>query len=188
MLRGKIMVSILLLFNVFTSSGQTKFFTKNGKIFFSASSSIEKIEATNEKATSVIDISNGAIEFAVLMRAFIFEKDLMQEHFNENYIESDKYPKAVFKGNVIDMKSVDLNRNGTYPVKVKGMFTLHGETNEILVDGSLTVLNGNITAGKSQFKILLQNYKIEIPSVVKDKISKEVQINVELNYQPYKTS
>lgn len=184
----KLTVTLLLLINIFTLNGQTKFFTKNGKVFFNATSSIEKIEAINEKATSIIDISSGSIEFSVLMRAFIFEKDLMQEHFNENYIESDKYPKAIFKGIVMDMKSVDINKNGTYPVKVKGMLTLHGETNELFVEASLTITDGNITAGKSQFKILLKNYKIDIPSIVKDKISNEVKIIIELNYQPFKTS
>jgi hypothetical protein len=169
-------------------NGQSRYFTKNGKVFFSASSPLEKIEANNEKATSIIDVSSGAIEFAVLMKAFIFDKALMQEHFNENYVESDKFPKATFKGSVTNIKSVDLTKNGVYPVKVKGMLTMHGETKEVLADGSLTVKDGGITAGKSQFKILLEDYKIEIPSVVKDKISKEVQIDVDLNYEPYKAS
>lgn len=182
------MLSFVLFITVFTVNGQTRYFTKNGKIFFSATSSMEKIEATNEKATSIIDVSTGAIEFAVLMKAFNFEKALMQEHFNENYIESDKYPKAVFKGNVINIKSVDMNKSGIYPVKIKGMLTLHGETKEVLADGTLTVKDGNITTGKSQFKILLEDYKIEIPSLVKDKISREVQINLDLNYEIYKAS
>lgn len=184
----KILLSILLLIIVYSVSGQTRYFTKNGKVFFSASSSMEKIEATNEKATSIIDVSTGAIEFAVLMRAFNFEKALMQEHFNENYAESEKFPKAVFKGTITNIKSVDRNKNGTYPVKVKGMFTLHGETKEINVDGTLTVKDGNIIEGKSQFKIFLEDYKIEIPSLVKDKISKDVQIDLDLNYEVYKPS
>ena len=184
----KIILSILLLITVYSVSGQTRYFTKNGKVFFSASSSMEKIEATNEKATSIIDVSTGAIEFAVLMRAFNFEKALMEEHFNENYAESEKFPKAVFKGTITNIKSVDRNKNGTYPVKVKGMFTLHGETKELIVDGTLTVKDRNITSGKSQFQILLEDYKIEIPSLVKDKISKDVEIDLDLNYELYKPS
>ena len=184
----KLIILIVLLFTVWGIHGQTRYYTKNGKIFFTATSSLEKIEATNEKATSVIDVSTGGIEFAVLIKAFNFEKALMQEHFNENYAESDKYPKAIFKGNITNIKSIDLNKNGNYPVTAKGLFTLHGETKEILVDGVLTVKDGNITDGKSQFKILLKDYKIEIPSLVKDKISKDVQINVDLNYLLYKPS
>jgi hypothetical protein len=182
-----ILPALLIVFAV-NLNAQNRFFTKSGKIYFSASSPLEKIEATNEKATSIIDASTGAIEFAVLMKAFSFEKALMQEHFNENYVESDKYPKTVFKGNVLDIKSVDLKKNGTYPVKVKGMLTMHGESKEVTADGTLTVKDGNITAGKSQFKILLEDYKIIIPTVVKDKISREVQINVDLNYELYKSS
>src|SRR5437868_7178645 len=118
-------------------NAQTRFITKNGKIFFSATSSMEKIEAKNEKATSVLDVSTGALEFAVLMKAFTFEKALMQEHFNENYAESDKFPKATFKGNVVNIKSVDLNKNGTYNVKIKGIMTIHGESKEVATDGTL---------------------------------------------------
>lgn len=185
----KLIASIVLLSTVFFVNAQsTRFFTKNGKIFFSASSPLEKIEATNEKATSIIDASTGAIEFAVLMKAFTFEKALMQEHFNENYVESDKYPKATFKGNIVDMKAVDLKKNGIYPVKVKGMMTIHGETKEVTTDGTLTVRDGNITEGKSEFNILLEDYNIVIPSVVKDKISKDVKIKVDLNYELYKSS
>lgn len=184
----KTILLIVLLITIYSVNGQIRYFTKNGKVFFSATSALEKIEATNEKATSIIDVSTGAIEFAVLMRAFNFEKALMQEHFNENYAESEKYPKAVFKGKITNIKSVDRNKDGNYPVKVKGMFTLHGETKEVIVEGTLTVKDGNITAGKSQFKILLEDYKIEIPSLVKDKISKDVQIDLDLNYEIYKPS
>ena len=184
----KLILSFVLLTTVIAANAQNRYFTKNGKISFSASSPLEKIEATNEKATSIVDISTGAIEFAVLMKAFTFEKALMQEHFNENYVESDKFPKASFKGTVTDIKSVDIKKNGVYPVKVKGMLTLHGETKEVNADGTLTVKDGNISEGKSQFTILLEDYKIEIPSVVKDKISKEVKIVVDLNYELYKAS
>jgi hypothetical protein len=184
----RVILAAFMFITVFAVSGQTRFFTKNGKIFFSASSPMEKIEATNEKATSILDVSNGTMEFAVLMKAFAFDKALMQEHFNENYVESDKYPKAVFKGNIVNIKSVDMTKNGIYPVKIKGMMTMHGETKEVLADGSLTVKDGNIVTGKSSFKILLEDFKIEIPSLVKDKISKEVKVDVDLNYEPYKTS
>jgi polyisoprenoid-binding protein YceI len=178
----KIILIAFSLIAVIAANGQTKYFTKNGKIYFSATSSVEKIEATNEKAFSIFSDSAGALEFAVLMKAFNFEKALMQEHFNENYVESDKYPKALFKGNVTNFSTVDLSKDGVYPVKIKGMLTLHGETKEVLADGTLTVKDKKITAGKSEFKILLEDYKIDIPSVVKDKISKDVKITVDVNY------
>jgi polyisoprenoid-binding protein YceI len=184
----KKILSIILIAAAFTVNAQTKYFTKNGKVYFNATSPLEKIEATNEKAVSIIDASNGTMEFSVLMKAFTFDKALMQEHFNENYVESDKYPKAVFKGNVTNMTTVDLKKDGTYPVKVKGKMTLHGETKDVEADGTLTVKDGGIEAGKSQFKIIPSDYNIEIPSVVKDKIAKEILIDVDVNYELYKTS
>src|SRR4051812_16471439 len=104
----KTILAILMLVAFVTASAQTRYYTKNGKVYFSASSPLEKIEATNDKATSIVDVSNGAIEFAVLVKAFIFDKALMQEHFNENYAESDKFPKSTFKGTVTNIKSVDM--------------------------------------------------------------------------------
>jgi hypothetical protein len=186
----KLMFAILLAASVATLNAQTKFFTKNGKITFDATSasSPEKIMAVNEKATSIIDFATGAMEFAVLMKAFSFEKALMQEHFNENYVESDQFPKAVFKGTVVNISTVDLSKDGVYPVNVKGTLTLHGESKEISAEGTLTVKDKAITSGKSMFKIPLSDYKIEIPSLVKDKVSQEAQINVDLSYQPYKPS
>ena len=178
----------VLMITAFAVNAQTRYFTKNGKVSFSATSAMEKIEATNEKATSMLDVSTGAIEFAILLKAFNFEKALMQEHFNENYVESDKFPKSTFKGNVINIKSVDLKKDGIYPVKVKGILTLHGESKDVTADGTLTVKDGKITEGNSKFKILLEDYKIEIPSLVKDKISKDVQISLELIYELYKAS
>ncbi|HNP48051.1 MAG TPA: YceI family protein, partial [Bacteroidia bacterium] len=93
----KVLILIALIISAANTQAQTKFFTKAGKITFDATtpSSPDKIFGSNDKATSVIDASSGAMEFALLMKAFSFDKALMQEHFNENYVESDKYPKAV---------------------------------------------------------------------------------------------
>jgi len=115
------------------------------------------------------------------MKAFEFEKALMQDHFHENYVESEKYPKSTFKGNVVDMSKVDLTKDGSYPVKVKGNLTLHGVTKEVLTDAVFTVKGGKVN-GASTFKILLADYKVEIPNLVKDKISKDVRIVVDANY------
>ncbi len=186
----KILLSLVLALACIAAQAQTKFFTKNGKIVFDATSasSPEKISGTNEKATSILEVTTGALEFAVLMKAFNFEKALMQEHFNENYVESDEFPKAIFKGSVLNMSSVDLKKDGEYKVNIKGMLTLHGETKEVTATGTLTVKDNAVTNGKSKFSIPLQDYKIEIPSLVKDKVAKDAQIIVDINFQPYKAS
>ena len=132
----KIILIVVLFITATNIQAQTKFFTKAGKITFDATSpsSPDKIYGTNDKATSVIDAASGAMEFALLMKAFAFDKALMQEHFNENYVESDKFPKAVFKGSITNMKEVNLQKDGSYPIKVKGNLTMHGVTKEITVD------------------------------------------------------
>src|SRR3954467_10825941 len=106
-----VLILIAVTSSLFTTA-QTKYYTKTGRIFFNASSPLEKIEAINDKSTSVIDFSTGQIEVDVLMKAFLFERALMQEHFNEKYVESDKFPKAIFKGIIADASSIDKTKDG----------------------------------------------------------------------------
>ena len=109
----------------------------------------------------------------------------MQEHFNENYMESDKFPKALFKGAIADMSKVDLSKDGTYAVKVKGDLTIHGETKAVETDGTIVVKDGNISA-TSTFDVAVADYKIEIPKVVRDNIAKIVTIVVNVDYELFK--
>jgi len=169
------------------ASAQTKYFTRNGRVFFNASSPLEKIEAINDKSTSVLDLSTGQIEFGVLVKAFLFERALMQEHFNENYMESDKFPKAMFKGMIADVASIDRTKDGTYPVKISGQLTIHGVTKDVQTTAVFTVKNGALSA-TSDFKIETADYNIEIPGLVKDKIAKTISINVQSIYEPLKAS
>ncbi len=186
----KIIFLLTILFSTSLAFSQTRVFTKTGNIKFDATSpsSPETITAANDNASSVIDLGTGAIQFAVLMKAFLFEKALMQEHFNENYVESDKFPKSDFKGEIVNMKEVNLEKDGVYPVKVKGKFTLHGVTKDIETEGTVTVKDKSIVGAKSEFKVILADYKIAVPSVVKDKLNKEAIISININYEPLKTS
>ena len=171
-----------------TATAQSRYFTKTGKVTFDATTptSPEKIRASNDNAVSVIDAGTGAMEFMISMTAFNFEKALMGEHFHENYVESEKYPKCNFKGTVTNIKEVDLNKDGNYPVNVKGMMTLHGVTKEVTATGTLTTKGGAITAGKSDFKIQLSDFNVTIPGVVTDKVSKDARIKVDVTYEPVK--
>jgi polyisoprenoid-binding protein YceI len=170
------------------SNAQTKFFTKKGKITFDATTadSPEQIRAKNENVISVIDLSSGAMEFMLSMTAFQFEKALMQEHFNENYVESEKFPKANFKGSVVNFKEVNLGKDGVYNATIKGNMTIHGVTKEVNATGKLTVKGGVLAAGNSEFKIHLPDYGIEIPNLVSDKLSKDAKIKVDLVYEATK--
>jgi polyisoprenoid-binding protein YceI len=156
-----------------------KYFTREGKISFYSDAPMEKIEAHNQQATAVVDFATGAIEFAVLIKAFQFEKALMQEHFNENYMESTKYPKATFKGQVIEVGKIDLKKDGTYSVKVKGTLTMRDVTKDVDSEATFVVSKGAVSA-TSAFKVAVADYGISIPKVVAEKIAKVVDVKVDV--------
>lgn len=179
----KNILSVIILSILFSANAiaQNRFFTRSGKVYFLSEAPLEKIDAKNAQATSVFDASTGQFEFAVLMKAFEFEKALMMEHFHENYVESDKYPKSVFKGEIVNISKINFTKDGVYPVMYKGTLTLHGVRKEIDGNGTFTVKGGKIV-GHSDFSILLSDYKIEIPSLVKEKVSNTVKIVVDASY------
>lgn len=166
-----------------TAFSQGKFFTRTGQISFSSKGTLETIRAQNKTVTCVLDSKTGQLQFSVMMRGFEFKKALMQEHFNENYVESDKYPNADFKGQIISSPLPDLSKDGNYPVKVKGNLTIKGITQEQAADGTLTVKQGAVQAD-AIFNIQLSDYKIKIPSVVKNNLANTVNIAVACSLQP----
>jgi polyisoprenoid-binding protein YceI len=178
----KVLFSMFILCAVVGSVQAQKYFTRSGKISFFSDAPMEKIEARNNTATSVIDLETGRVEFAALIKAFQFEKALMQEHFNENYMESDKFPKATFKGALADPSKVNFKKDGTYNVTLKGTMTIHGVSNEIEVPGTFVIQNGNIK-GTSTFNVRVADYKIEIPSVVVQNIAEQVKVSVDMDYE-----
>ena len=179
-----IRLAVVLMLVTSAVFGQ-KYFTKEGKITFTSETPLEKIEAVNNSTVSIWDLESGRMEFAALIKAFQFEKALMQEHFNENYMESDKFPKATFKGQIANIKEVDLSKDGTYDVIVKGPLTIHGETKEIETNGKI-IVTGGVPSSEASFPLTVADYGIEIPGVVRDNIAKEVQVVVRCEYKPYK--
>jgi polyisoprenoid-binding protein YceI len=174
-------IAIFFLFHAHSITGQ-KYYSKVGRIHFLSEAPLEKIEATNHNALVIFDASTGKLECSVLIKGFQFEKALMQDHFNENYMESHKYPKGIFKGSVLNMDEVNLNKDGTFPVNVKGDLTLHGVTNPFILVGQIVVKAGKISAS-SAFDILLDDYNIQIPKVVKENVSKTVKVTVAADLQ-----
>lgn len=164
---------------------QDRIFTRSGKISFYSKAPLEDIEAHNAGAVSVIDKTTGQLEFSVLMKGFEFEKALMQEHFNEKYVESDKYPKATFKGKINDISKVNFGKDGKYTVAISGKLTLHGETKDVNTNAVITVQGTNVN-GTSEFTVSVDDYKIAIPGLMKDKIAKTVKVVVNCNYEPSK--
>ena len=106
----------------------------------------------------------------------------MEEDFNENYMESDKYPRSTFKGSIANINKIDFSKVGTWPVNVTGDLTIHGVTKNITASGKIIIKDGKISA-TSSFKILLEDYHIKIPSIVSNKISENIEINIDCNYE-----
>ena len=164
-------------------TAQEVYFTRTGKIDFHAGTTIEDIDATNNEVTSVLDITKGELAFNVLIKSFHFRRSLMEEHFNENYMESSKYPKATFKGKILNKEKIDFKINGTYNSHVEGELTIHGVTKPVNAPVTF-IVEGKQIKGYGSFSVKVQDYKIEIPGVVADKISKQVSINVQCIYEP----
>jgi hypothetical protein len=177
-----IAILFFLLINGYSVSAQ-KYMTKNGFIGFYSKTPMEEIKADNNQVAGVIDTGTGDIVFQVLIKSFHFERALMEEHFNENYMESEKYPKSTFKGIIKDLSSVNFSKNGTYDVTVEGDLTIHNVTNKVGIKGSIEVITGGINAS-SKFNIVPEDYKIEIPGVVREKINKNLEVTVLMKYSP----
>jgi hypothetical protein len=176
-MKKTIFISFFLLL-IIAGNGQA-YVTKTGFIRFYSDSPLEKIEALNRTVNVALDAGTGDLVFRVLMKSFVFEKALMQEHFNENYVESDKFPNSTFLGKVTNIKEVNFSKDGTYPVTIDGKLTIHGETRQISEKGTFEIREGRVS-GKAKFNIALSDYKISIPGAVTDNISKIIEITVDV--------
>ena len=153
-----------------------KYLTKTGTISFFSASPIEDIEARNQQAAAVLDLATSQVAFTVPIKGFVFKRTLMQEHFNENYLESDKFPKATFSGR---FTGFDATATGSRPVQVEGDLTIHGVTHKVQVPGTLE-LKGNQLVVFASFPVATADYNIEIPFLVRDHIAKVVTVKVSL--------
>lgn len=155
-----------------------RIFSRSANVSFDATSnaSLEEVKAKTNTGTIVIDAGTGAVEAAVLMKSFQFEKALMQEHFNENYVESSKYPKATFKGKITDASTVNFGKDGTYKTSVSGNLTMHGITKPVTAPATITVKSGKVM-GQTDFSVALTDYGIAIPSLVADKVAKNIKVS-----------
>jgi polyisoprenoid-binding protein YceI len=178
----KLLLITFCLAAVSLAAHAQKFITKTGHIKFFSESPMEKIEAHNHQVNAALNVATGDFVFKVLMKSFDFEKALMQEHFNENYVESDKYPNSTFAGKVVNINEVNINKDGIYNAAVQGALTLHGVAKQVQTKGTFEVKEGKVL-GKAKFNILLSDYNIKIPGTVTNNISKEVEITVEVNLE-----
>lgn len=175
--------TVFLLLTIAFAVNAQKYMTKNGYIGFFSQTAMENIKGDNNQVASVLDIATGEIVFQALIKSFHFDRALMEEHFNENYMESDKFPKSSFKGKITNLSSVNFSKNGTYEVTVEGELTIRDATNKINTKGTIEVITGGINA-TSKFSIVPEDYKINIPGLVREKISKNLEVTVTMKYSP----
>jgi polyisoprenoid-binding protein YceI len=165
----------------FTNHGGGVYKTNTGNISFFSHTNVEDISAINHKVKTAFDASSGKIQFSVLVKDFEFAKALMQEHFNENYMESTKFPKATFNGMIENVEAIDFSTNGNYTANVMGELTIKGVTKEVSTTSTFKVNNGTVN-GMTKFILNPEDYNIEIPKVVSNKISREIEITVDADY------
>jgi len=178
----KILLQLILLFTAAFCKGQV-YTAKSGTASFYSEAPMENIEATSSSVQSILNTTTKNVAFIISIRSFQFKKDLMQEHFNEKYMESDKFPNATFSGKVNE--DLDLSKDGTYNVTSTGKMTMHGQEKDITVPGTFTVKNGE-TSLQSNFPLAVADFKIEIPQLLFQNIADTVAVKVNVNYIPYK--
>ncbi|MGB3947605.1 MAG: YceI family protein [Bacteroidia bacterium] len=173
-------ITMLLFSNVTYSQ---IYIANNCNISFFSSSPLEDIEAVNKIAKPIINTSTGDVQIKILMNGFIFDKPLMQEHFNENYVESEKYPNCVFKGKINE--PIDWVKDGEYKVTVTGILSLHGVDKERKLDGTITVKGTEISIA-TKFNIHIADHNIKVPSLYVKNIAEDVEVKLNATLEPYK--
>ncbi|MDX2304992.1 MAG: YceI family protein [Microscillaceae bacterium] len=166
-------------------TAQTQFITRNGKATFFSRAPLENIEASNQQVLSILDTQKGEIAVSMLMKAFKFEKALMEEHFNENYVESAKYPKASFKGVIKNLNAINFTKDGKYTANVQGEINIHGKSKLITTTGTVTIKEHKITID-SKFNLTVKDFEIKIPKLLIDNIAETVEVTLHLAYEPHK--
>ena len=163
----------------FSSMGQL-YMAQNGEVSFFSKTPLEDIDATNKQVSSIINSATNEVAVQMRVTQFTFPNKLMQEHFNENYLESEKYPSATFKGKIKEV--VDLKVPGTYAITAVGTATIHGVTKPIEIKGTI-VSTGQTLSFNGQFDVKLVDYKVDIPKIVFAKIAETIQVKSKIVYQ-----
>ncbi|MGQ1786438.1 MULTISPECIES: YceI family protein [unclassified Saccharicrinis] len=178
----KTMLLLALSFSIFSVNAQ-KYFTRTGNVIFFSHAPMEDIKAENSQVAAILNGEDGSLTFALLIKSFEFEKALMQEHFNENYLESDDFPKANFKGEIIDFSRDMLQSGKNSEVSISGQLTIHGVTQNIETLANLAA-NEDGVRGTAQFIVKPEDYNIKIPKAVRNNIAKEIEVTVTVDLKP----
>ncbi len=179
------MKKVFLLFTgiaLSTALSAQIFMAKTCDITFFSASPLENIEATNKAAKPILNTATNDVQVKIAMNGFSFHSPLMQEHFNENYVETEKYPNCIFKGKINE--TIDWKKDGEYKVTVAGTISLHGVDKEIKLDGTVTVKGSQIIL-LTKFKIHIADYKIQVPSLYVKNIAEDVDVTLNATLEPF---
>jgi hypothetical protein len=171
---------VLLVCMMQTVTAQKVFATKSGQIYFNATGALVKIAAVNNQVDSKFVDATGQIIFGVLVKGFKFENQLMEDHFNENYMESTQFPKADFKGYITNIKEINFSKDGAYPIQVEGTLTIHGVAQKTSTKGTLTLAQGKATIA-GDFSVKVKDYGIT-GLYIGEKIANEATIKLNCKY------
>ncbi|MDP6909576.1 MAG: YceI family protein [Flavobacteriales bacterium] len=164
------------------AAGQSLYTTDSSMVSFFSSTPVEDIEAVNEVGISMLNVAKSEVVFRIPMAGFQFEKPLMQEHFNENYMETEKFPHASFQGILSD--SLDLSKDTVYAVSATGILKIHGVDHASMYSGTIESNAGVITLSCS-FSVLLKDHDIKVPRVVFTNIAEEIEVKTFFRYKAY---
>lgn len=170
----KITLCLFAIIWMYSASAQI-YLTRTATVSFFSKTPMEDIKAVNNQVYAAIDAGNKSVAFSLLLKGFSFRKEMMEEHFNEDYVESEKFPKATFTGSYTG--NVDVTKPGSYTVTVKGKLSLHNTTREVEMPAEIKVNSEHLT-GTCSFKVNPGDYNIQIPALVSDKIAKEITVSV----------
>lgn len=177
-----IIIAAAIIFFSLSASAQ-QFVAKTGKVHFFSATSMENIEATTTSAVCALNTTTKKVVVKIKNTSFKFKDGLMQEHFNENYMESEKYEYSTLDGVIVE--NIDFTKDGVYDVTIKGTFDIHGVKVEKQVKGKLTIKNGVPVNGTAKFDVKLADHKIKIPSLLGANIAENVAVDVDFNYEKY---
>jgi len=172
---------VFILFSTTLAHAQQRYFAEKSNVVFFSDGVIEDIRANNTKVTSIFDVTKGDIAFLLSIKDFKFEKNLMQIHFNEKYMESEKFPKSSFQGKITGFS---IQETGVQQVRATGKLTIHGVTKEVDVKGTAERSGGQIFV-KSKFIVKLADYGIKVPQIVWQNIAQQVEVTVDFTYRPF---
>jgi polyisoprenoid-binding protein YceI len=177
LLHNPIVIALLLFFSISVSvNGQKRFSTTSGDISFMSNAELELIKASSNQMQGLIDPSNNQFAFSVDIKTFKgFNSALQREHFNEKYMETELYPKGKFFGKIIE--SIDFTVDGTYDVRAKGELEIHGVKQTRIIKAKIFTKDGSLKV-QAHFTVPLSDHNIEVPSIVRQKIATEIEVNV----------